>query len=125
MKANELRIDNWYHADIIKENVFEKITAKDIVDLFDDPLDDYYKAIQLTDEIIFKFGFEKKESRRVYTRDDLCFCLIKNDHNKGYTLGYLKEDSFFGISTNIYYVHHLQNIIFDLTGNEDKIDLTI
>ena len=75
MKATELRIGNWFYGDCTNgEN--HKITALEILDLYDDPLDDYYQPIPLTEEWLLKFGLIQ------YTGwDDMKFWCREQDLN--------------------------------------------
>ena len=58
MKAQELRIGNYYLQDCLGGDI-SQITAEDILELYDYPLEDYFKPIPLTEEWLLKFGFEK------------------------------------------------------------------
>jgi len=113
MKASELRINNWYYGDALGGG-YEQITAKEILDFFDDPLDDYYQPIPLTEEWLLKFGFVAKNegylcsNKKVYLSDDFYY----------YCLYFDCEDVI-----EIKYVHSLQNLYFALTGEELKIEL--
>ena len=103
MKASELRIGNWFKEDII-EQTYTEITAKQILDFYEDPLDDFYKPIPLTEEWLLKFGFE-----RAY---DTCY-QYKN---------FILNDKFImmdiDITIQLKHVHQLQNLYFALTGEE-------
>ena len=132
MKAQELRIGNYYLQDCLGGDI-SHITAEDILELYDDPLEDYFKPIQLTEDWLLKFGFDRRteasdkwyvDYRVAYSLfgaiqcgdefilpwDDIyyIFCIATtNDGMESYeTL------------TKIKYVHQLQNLYFALTGEE-------
>ena len=85
MRAEELRIGNWFKEDTL-EPKYAQITAEQILDLYDDPLDDFYQPIPITEDWLLKFGFEKEKSdiptfSKVFGRfieDDYEHCLIIN-----------------------------------------------
>lgn len=109
MKAQELRIGNYYLQDCLGGEI-SQIKAKDILELYDDPLEDYYKPILLTEEWLLKFGFEKKGINRpkwTFWKIDLV------EDKKGI---YSFDES--RIYIDIQYVHQLQNLYFALTGEE-------
>jgi hypothetical protein len=116
IKANELRIGNFFYPDV-DGDAYAQITAKDILELYSDPIDDYYKALPLTEEWLIKFGFEKVENG----------CLFKNIIN--YWNFFLWEKSDYidlvinksSIRLSIKYVHQLQNLYFSLTGEELEV----
>jgi hypothetical protein len=110
MKASELRIGNWFKEDMTLGG-FSQITAEQILDLYDDPLDDFYQPIPLTEDWLLKFGFESDGiewwngvlSLGIY-KDGLYYCPTEDIH---YRLG--KEFK---------YVHQLQNLHHALTDEE-------
>ena len=106
MKANELRIGNlildedsniMYRVDL---NFFHDLSSGGFLmaDLI---------PIPLTEEWLFKFGFENKTKNFV----------LNNISIKQQTKGY-----FFYLSMMIQHVHQLQNLYFALTGEELKIN---
>lgn len=115
MKANELRIGN-----LVKNNesrygdkilVIESIGDNDTVNVFfrEYPIN-ALEGIQLTEEWLFKFGFEC-----VFTYDDYHYYLESID------LGLDRSYQPFGIveyKVEFKYVHQLQNLCFALTGEE-------
>jgi hypothetical protein len=117
IKAEELRIGNFFYPDV-DGDAYAKITAKDILELYSDPIDDYYKALPLTEEWLIKFGFEKNTDNG---------CLFKNIIN--YWNFILWEKSNYidliinksSIRLSIKYVHQLQNLYFSLTGEELEV----
>ena len=109
MEAKDLRIGNWFEGDN-GDKIYYRITAKQILDFYDDPLDDYYKPIPLTEDWLLDFGFIiqmfgipprfyngklkiTKDYRGFWVQPCYNFVLIK-------------------------YVHQLQNLYFELTGEE-------
>lgn len=106
MKATELRVGNWYRFDGPTPNQFEQIEAQDIVELQDDPCEDAFKPIPITEEWLVKFGFEKRES--IWTLNEIC---ISSWFSFRYSEDPLKVQE-------IDFVHQLQNLYFALTGKE-------
>jgi len=87
-----------------------------------------YQPIQLTEEWLLKCGFEKKTyahltlyyfSLKVLSHGEISFHPKENGFNidLGTTTGYQ-----FG-TTNIKYVHQLQNLYFALTGEELTVNI--
>ena len=103
MKASELRIGNWFKEDIL-EQTYAQITAEQILDFYDYPLDDFYKPIPLTEEWLIKFGFEKAYETCYQYKD-----FILNDK-------FIMMD--IDITVQLKYVNQLQNLYFALTGEE-------
>ena len=107
--ASHLRIGNYYDS---SDGLTFSITPHDINELFNDPSDDYYNPITLTEEWLLKFGFEMDKGGIFWI------------NNKWGFHGYLTPDNIFCIigysekHLNIKYVHQLQNIYFALTGEE-------
>jgi hypothetical protein len=143
MKANELRIGNWYQS--VK---FQQPVQCDLSDLFDlcansdgayndPPVDEMFESIPLTEEWLLKFGFGivDHSGTHFFSKDieidngnhpDLYLHFhIKNGEivNSGMTSGEIdNEDGYEGERTHlvniIEYVHQLQNLYFALTGKE-------
>jgi hypothetical protein len=115
MKATELRIGNYFKPDALDEPHFKAITAKDIVELNDDPLDDYYQPIELTEEWLLKFGFKQIKPNHYWFKDknSLRFSLI--DNNLHCSIG---DDEYGVLYKMIKYVHELQNLYYALTNQE-------
>ena len=119
MKANELRIGNYYYGDVLFPSEYNVITANDLVELDSDPLDDYYQPLPLTEEWLIKFGFgDARITDRLYTRK-------KTDGFYGFyinkeTMSYCTFDYEGTIDDiiKIQYVHQLQNLYFAVTGEE-------
>ena len=119
MEAKEVRIGNLYTHETSTGNFFYKITINDICFLLNDPLDGFYKPIQLTEEWLIKFGCFKKPGV-VYLNLDA----IQPDSDYGYGFEWEDKklflcDCYSGvIGKQIIFVHQLQNIYFALTGKE-------
>jgi hypothetical protein len=129
MKANELRIGNYYHYHIIDE--FDDPTEYDIVrqtdaedlDILSNEEDTYYKPIPLTEEWLLKLGFELEDDNgdiKCYEIQRFWYYVIfdhgevrldiKTGKNITHTVFYMDE--------RFQYVHQLQNLYFALTGLE-------
>jgi hypothetical protein len=113
MKASELRIGNWVHSGITKEDFI--IEAHDIVNISGGFDNGKVQPIPLTKEWLLKFGLKYLQnacwelgSMRIYNLSD-------------------ETTSRFRITLAghelviINYVHQLQNLYFALTGEELKI----
>lgn len=115
MKASELRIGNWIDGNASGE--YFKITAKQILDFYDDPLDDYYQPVPLTEEWLVKFGINNVSVTRIK-----CYQTILGYYNITIEDNIFKfwisdcDDCRFAL--DIKYVHQLQNLYFALTGEE-------
>lgn len=112
IEANELRIGSWYKNKSLNKNLkYKQITSFEdasYVAIYCDP-------IQLTEEWLVKFGFEKAQDEQ-YLKLDVSIGLII------IWLGYLAIEVN-GYITSIsekeqIYVHELQNLCFALTGKE-------
>ena len=104
MKASELRIGNLIQIDIPNSYV-ESVTWEIIRDLEQDPQEDSFKPISLTEEWLKKFGFK-------YDVDTDCY------HYYNFILNKLFVMMDIDIHICIKYVHQLQNLYFALTGEE-------
>ena len=115
MKANELRIGNkvWFN------DIFEwTITADDIVAFESDS--EQFKPINLTEEWLVRFGFERVEGNQWYNfyKLDNFKILI---HTKDYSSMINWKDCSIEDRFN-WNVHQLQNLYFALTGEELTIN---
>lgn len=122
MKANQLRIGNWVFYDrrpfkiygISKEYPFLDTIefGVGVVEWKD------LQPIELTEEILLSCGFEEKGT---------IFRINKNTENEFDVCIKLKtKELYFGGTFRSYQInnlHQLQNIVFDLTGEELKIEL--
>jgi hypothetical protein len=111
MKANELRIGNYYYGDVLFPSEYNVITANDLVELDSDPLDDYYQPLPLTEEWLLKFGFYKSDN---YGNDE--YRLDGYSYFRGSF--YISDCDECGESVEINFVHELQNLYFALTKKE-------
>lgn len=119
MKANEIRIGNWYQEDWITGE-FNQITVKDIEFLVDDPLDDHYMSIEITEEWLLKLGFIYSEYFKNYkVKAGDYFNSVKwDDEENEWSYNNDSSDAGCYYVTSIRYVHQLQNLFFALTGQE-------
>ena len=130
MKASELRIGNWFKEDIL-EQTFAQITAEQILDFYDDPLDDFYKPIPLTEEWLLKLRFDKlreyNDGENIIIEYGKSIIVGDNSHIEKLVItfpfnhceigSYRSEDAYI-LNTTINYVHQLQNLYFALTREE-------
>ena len=123
MKAEELRIGSLYMS--VKFGVPVKWELTDFTQLDklsdgaynDPPIDRMIQPIVLTEEWLLKLGFEVVEGS-----DPDNFWSTKHKET-GMEIGQeIRNELYFfngyDIATYIQYVHELQNLYFDLTGNE-------
>lgn len=108
MKANELRIGNFYdHNGFVNEatpNTIEEVWIAER---------SWVKPIPLTEEWLFKFGFLKDLENDIFLNiNAYAFLYWQNDR-----VELLDDDNNFMIS-HCDYVHQLQNLYFALTGEE-------
>jgi hypothetical protein len=108
MKANELRIGNWYdHNGIptqVTPNTIEEVWEAERI---------WCKAIPLTEEWLLKFGFDKLPNcwdndifhLSEWDNYPMNWCVVMNKNNAVLIL-------------KLKYVHQLQNLYFALTGEE-------
>lgn len=110
LTANELRIGNYYLQDMIN-GCCEQIAVEDIANLIDDPLDDFYQPIPITEEWLIKFG----GIDNVYTIEigQLQFTWASRIIATGERCSWSCEQY-----PHIQYVHQLQNLYFALTNEE-------
>ena len=117
MRANELRIGNYINEDILGDSIISSIHKNFIevgighnIGAMTYTLNyTSIKPIQLTEEWLLDFGFEKDELGWFFKENDYCsFGLFFKDN----------EWLFYISDTKIKYVHQLQNLYFALTNNE-------
>jgi hypothetical protein len=121
MKANELRIGNWFNEFGIPKQVTPnlilklyqiEIAGKVAIDI---------SPIPLTPEILVKAGFENKSSTTDYIFEYGNF--IIGGTRKRLFPSVWGEDGLQDYGNLIEYVHELQNLYFALTGKELTFDL--
>jgi len=114
MNAREIRIGSWYYNHMSKKDVL--ITKKNIVGFMTHEVTDntcYLSPILLTEEWLIENGLlfsgYNSEDKAIYKKDDEIW-IVKNIVTKQFYLnGYEKE---------IKYVHKLQNLYYELKGEE-------
>ncbi len=118
MKANELRIGNYF----LRNNIASQVHPSIIEDVFNGKTN--INPIPLTEEWLLKFGFSDKEYKKDYIGIDfessgMYFDFVlskpfsKGEWNNSYTFN-LESHRF----CKVEYVHSLQNLYFTLTGEE-------
>jgi hypothetical protein len=104
MKANELRIGNKvsYEGSNVTVNTIadDEVTFSDYAS-FDYPQIEDISGIELTDELLIRFGWKDGFAKGMLIRDGLKIRLLGHDMDTKY-------------------VHQLQNLYFALTGEELK-----
>ena len=109
MKANELRIGNWF-IPFIEDGAElgpRPIRAMEFLALSENP--HWGNPIPLTEEWLLKFGFESNPYQDRYEKDPIHIeCAI------------IEGETYLWIENipHIKYVHQLQNLYFALTGEE-------
>jgi hypothetical protein len=147
MLANELRVYNYIYKKIHKKDtpleVVEILSINSSFDVLDVkniggyiteqcPLKDF-EPIPLTEEWLLKFGFKVKDRKSHLNTDifyiptfEIDYCLFYADFRLDYGLYVEYTDSpmpeddekLYPITFGIKYVHHIQNLIYSLTGEE-------
>ena len=120
MEANELRLGNYIQ---LPDGVIVKVTSveKDRVHFsingcyFFRMISDI-EPIELTEEILLKCGFKKYDNGNCMLDD---FRLYFDSERKEYAILWFDSLRYTTIKT----LHHLQNIYYDLTGEELEINL--
>lgn len=129
MKASDLKIGSTYKS--VKFNKPVTLTAEDIYELvikaeganIESYIDEMLKPIELTEELLIKFGFKKRKG--VYSLQILDNQYIRCSLNKNklslcldeYCQIYNERTDIISLKS-IKYVHQLQNLYFALTGKE-------
>ena len=111
IKATELRLGNWIlpqHDLDGKYHLVKKLEAG----LINDYTEEWYSPITLTPEILERCGFYKE--RDVYDKNKFVL-----HHNKDF--GDFRYNRTDGNSTSLFFLHRLQNLYFELKGEELKI----
>ena len=115
MKSQELRLGNWvmgnkpYQIDItnlVSFEYYEKIGTE------------YCQPIQLTEEWLFMFGFEKTKTRHLRIKIGMSSNKLETIYLRMYIYRGEVGGSIAKMTTKIQYVHELQNLYFALTGEE-------
>ena len=125
MKANDLRINNWYKS--VKFGVPVQCELVDLMELYhrsdgaynDPPIDEMFEPIQLSEEWLLKFGFTSDGPYDYFRLNGLEISWGMRIVNTGERYSFRVAGEFpdaFKISVS--YIHHLQNLYFALTGTE-------
>lgn len=120
MKANELRTGNWVtDSEHLKGDFQVKSIREEHIFQGDWWINlDIIRPIELTEELLLKFGFEPHVGaylNNVFKKVPFSFTCLKD------TGWNLMIESFLGgysLKSQIQYVHQLQNLYFALTGEE-------
>ena len=116
MKANELRIGNILMFTDFPKKEERVICGADIAYAEKEPdwLDAFWTPIPLTEEWLLRFGFNKDDFSRIYVQFTIKhFKIIQNTVDNSFFIDNVKM-----IKVNVEYVHQLQNLYLDLTGQE-------
>jgi hypothetical protein len=118
MKANELRIGNWFNEFGIPKQVTPnlilklyqiEIAGKVAIDI---------SPIPLTPEILVKAGFEWSIYHQGFYKQDFVFVL--HEYEDGFRFKLFRSSEYVGVKIN--HMHQLQNLYFALTGEELEIN---
>ena len=112
LDSHEIRLGNTYKVEL-GDGTYKTdlINLADLENLLDDDLDDFYQALEISEEWLVKVGFTSI-SDRIYFYDDF-----------GYEFGLINravlriENNFISFN-HIQYAHQLENLYFALTGEE-------
>ena len=113
IKANELRIGNYVY-DNLKQLVIKMHSANGILNVENKPSE--YNPIEITEEILLKFGFTQFLKNNYWYRIAFGSKILNISIS-----GNLEIENINGNCINIGsidYVHQLQNLYFVLTGEE-------
>jgi hypothetical protein len=121
MKANELRIGNWFKS--VKFEVPVQCELSDLHELCvrsdgaynDPPIDEMFEPIPLTEEWLLKFGFVK--IGEYWYKERFFIEMLFGRLNLRITINNAES----AYASSVQYVHQLQNLYFALTGNELEI----
>ena len=118
MEIRELRIGNYFEYRVQDElddrKEWWELSIIDSTDLqiLESGIDDDYRAIPLTEEILLKFGFFKKLGN--YELENFRFHISQPMNFDGFVFC----EGYSVITDKIQFVHQLQNLFFALTGEE-------
>lgn len=117
MKANELRIGNYFIDEVQNENTISAYYIHELEMFNNSPkyrtVSKYFKAIDLSEEWLIKLGFEQHTSNPFWFRKkQLCISVIGKVELISWDMHIFKID------TEIKYIHQLQNLYFSLTQEE-------
>lgn len=121
LDSHEIRLGNTYKIEL-GDGTYKSdlINLEDLSNLLDDDLDDFYQALEISEEYLIKLGFEYNKRYNNYV------IKVKGFYN---SVGYNDEDCDWYYNndssnagcyyiTSIQYVHQLENLYFALTGEE-------
>jgi hypothetical protein len=120
MKANELRIGNYYSCASNEGIIYPKVKAIQYNEFgFLSDIDgtnfEICKPIQITEQWLLWFGFEKsKEQIHEYDYFKGRYSIFRNSLNE-FNFNFLNPGDWY---MEIKYIHQLQNLYFALTGEE-------
>lgn len=127
MKAQELRIGNWYD----HNGEYKQASANTILDVWESDRI-WCKPIELTPEILLACGFKNDYLEhyslwvgKPYEAGTKVFSIDLSKHTLQFTIGTGGENvNYVFLPTPIKYLHQLQNLYWCLCGKELEIDLT-
>jgi hypothetical protein len=115
LDSHEIRLGNSYKIEL-GDGTYKigLINLEDIESLLDDEIDDFYQALEISEEWLIKVGFKQVTD-----------ILYVKDYHYGYEFGItnifvIKNDNNFLRYKHIQYAHQLENLYFALTGEELK-----
>lgn len=128
MNVTELRLNNYINYNglniLLSNNMF--------VDLLQGISIDFYKPIELNEDMLLKCGFESSDFHRTHffkyekidnnLRGDI-FCFNIDRNTDFYNTNKTKSFTFKPFGLHIKYLHQLQNLYFEITGKELEINL--
>jgi hypothetical protein len=119
LDSHEIRLGNTYKVEM-GDGTYKSdlINLEDLRNLLDDEIDDFYQAMEISEEWLIRFGFKcvldmSYSFPKPYNNLELAYCGSINGFKKGWVITKL-----FGFSNGIKYVHELENLYFALTGEE-------
>jgi hypothetical protein len=135
LKPNDLRVGNWVSLEFVGAFKWDYYHFKEYVKgirtghhLEEDIISDKIEPIALTPEILEKCGFVSEKDKE-YFHPTTMFFELRNVTALEYGFKIIagfpihSRNIFKGISTQINYLHQLQNLYFALTGEELTVNL--
>lgn len=133
MKANELRIGNWIKYEdklvqVVQLSSMMIFCQRDENQFLVNCAPEVFKPIELTEEVLLKIGFKKKNDCYILSNEYIFFVYYK-DSFKQELLASVKRKGKYYYNTNelknydIRYLHELQNAYYLLTNEELKVEL--
>ena len=109
LDSHEIRLGNTYKIEM-GDGTYKSdlINLEDLSNLLDDEIDDFYQALEISEEWLIKVGFKQyglAGDSKCYSLNDIDIWIYSYDH-----IAFGKWE--------LKYAHQLENLYFALTGEE-------